>query len=40
MRKFYSLIDKVYSPQNLRLAWDEVKRNKGAAGEGDTPRRL
>jgi RNA-directed DNA polymerase len=32
MRKFYSLIDKVYSLPNLREAWAEVKRNKGAAG--------
>lgn len=30
--RWHSLIDKVYSPKNLRAAWREVARNKGAAG--------
>jgi len=30
--KVHSLIDKVYKLKNLELAWDKVKRNKGAAG--------
>jgi RNA-directed DNA polymerase len=29
---WFSLIDKVYSPDNLRSAWAKVLRNKGAAG--------
>lgn len=32
MKKWYSLIDKVYSEKNLYSAFEEVKRNKGAAG--------
>jgi len=31
-RKVHSLVDKVYSPKNLELAWYRVKRNKGAGG--------
>jgi len=30
--KWYSLMDKVYSPENLQAAFNRVKRNKGAAG--------
>lgn len=30
--KWHSLIDKVYSPDNLHAAWTKVKRNKGSAG--------
>lgn len=30
--KWFSLIDKVFAPKTLRLAWDKVKRNRGAAG--------
>ena len=30
--KWYSLMDKVYDPQNLRAAWKKVRRNRGAAG--------
>jgi RNA-directed DNA polymerase len=30
--KWYSLIDKVYAPATLALAWTKVKANKGAAG--------
>jgi RNA-directed DNA polymerase len=30
--KWFSLIDKVYSPKNLRAAWEKVLRNKGSAG--------
>lgn len=31
-QKVHSLIDKVYQRKNLELAWEKVKRNKGAAG--------
>ena len=31
-RAWYSLIDKVYNPANLREAWDKVHANDGAAG--------
>jgi retron-type reverse transcriptase len=31
-RKWYSLIDKVYSLPNLLESWHEVKANKGAGG--------
>jgi RNA-directed DNA polymerase len=31
-RKWFSLIDKVYKAETLKLAWEKVKRNKGAAG--------
>ncbi len=31
-KKVHSLIDKVYKQKNLELAWDKVKRNKGAGG--------
>jgi RNA-directed DNA polymerase len=30
--KWYALIDKVYAPATLRLAWAKVKANQGAAG--------
>lgn len=30
--KWFSLIDKVYRPQTLEAAWQQVKANKGAAG--------
>jgi RNA-directed DNA polymerase len=30
--KWFSLMDKVYSPENLGAAWKRVQRNKGAAG--------
>ena len=30
--KWYSLIDKVYAPKTLQLAWERVKKNQGAAG--------
>lgn len=30
--RWYSLMDKVYSPDNLRAAFERVKKNKGAAG--------
>lgn len=32
MKKWYSLIDKVYRPENLRKAYRAVKANKGAPG--------
>jgi RNA-directed DNA polymerase len=32
MRKWYSLIDKVYAMDNLRLAFKHVKSNNGAPG--------
>ena len=36
-RKVHSLVDKVYKPKNLELAWKRVKRNKGAGGiDGQT----
>lgn len=31
-RKVHSLVDKVYSRTNLALAWEKVRRNKGAGG--------
>jgi len=31
-RRWYSLIDKVYSPANLQAAYERVKRNNGAPG--------
>jgi RNA-directed DNA polymerase len=30
--KWYALIDKVYAPATLKLAWAKVRANKGAAG--------
>jgi RNA-directed DNA polymerase len=30
--KWYSLMDKVYAPQTLALAWVKVQANRGAAG--------
>jgi len=30
--KWFSLIDKVYRPSTLQTAWEQVKRNRGAAG--------
>jgi len=32
MRKYYSLIDKVYARKNLYAAFESVKKNKGASG--------
>ena len=29
---WFSLMDKVYAPKNLRAAWKQVERNGGAAG--------
>lgn len=29
---WYSLMDKVYAPKTLKLAWEKVKANRGAAG--------
>ncbi|WP_207724779.1 hypothetical protein [Thermanaerosceptrum fracticalcis] len=29
VKKVHSLIDKVYHPTNLKLAWERVKANKG-----------
>ena len=31
-RKVHSLVDKVYQRKNLRVAWERVKSNRGAAG--------
>ncbi len=31
-KKVHSLVDKVYKLKNLALAWEKVKRNKGAGG--------
>ena len=37
MKKWYSLIDKIYRKENLELAFKHVKRNKGAPGiDGET----
>ncbi|MGC7847343.1 hypothetical protein ACP3TJ_09840 [Desulforudis sp. 1088] len=36
-KKWYSLIDKVYRPDNLMRAWRAVKANNGAPGvDGET----
>lgn len=36
-RKVHSLVDKIYKRKNLELAWERVKRNKGAGGiDGQT----
>ncbi len=36
-RKVHSLVDKVYKPKNLVMAWEKVRRNKGAGGvDGET----
>jgi RNA-directed DNA polymerase len=32
VKKVHSLIDKVYHPTNLKLAWEAVKANKGSGG--------
>src|SRR6056297_115135 len=32
MKKYYSLIDKIYDKQNLIVAYQQVKKNKGAPG--------
>jgi RNA-directed DNA polymerase len=32
LKKVHSLVDKVYRRKNLELAWQRVKRNKGAGG--------
>jgi RNA-directed DNA polymerase len=31
-RKVHSLVDKVYQPKNLRVAWEKVKANRGSGG--------
>ncbi len=31
-RKVHSLVDKIYQRKNLRVAWERVKRNRGAGG--------
>jgi hypothetical protein len=31
-QKVHSLVDKVHSPKNLRLAWERVRANRGACG--------
>ena len=31
-RKVHSLVDKVYKRKNLEVAWERVKRNRGAGG--------
>lgn len=31
-RKVHSLVDKVYKRKNLKVAWEKVKRNRGAGG--------
>ncbi|MDH3782517.1 MAG: reverse transcriptase domain-containing protein, partial [Desulfobulbaceae bacterium] len=31
-KKVHSLVDKVYKMKNLELAWEKVKRNRGAGG--------
>lgn len=37
MKKWYSLIDKIYRLENLELAFKRVKRNNGAPGiDGET----
>ena len=37
MKKWYSLIDKIYRKENLEIAFKRVKRNKGAPGiDGET----
>lgn len=32
VRKVHSLVDKVYHPTNLKLAWEKVKSNRGSGG--------
>jgi len=37
MKKWYSLIDKIYRKENLELAFKSVKKNNGAHGiDGET----
>ena len=31
-KKVHSLVDKVYSRKNLKLAWERVRANRGASG--------
>ena len=31
-RKVHSLVDKVYQPKNLEMAWEKVKANRGSGG--------
>ena len=31
-KKIHSLVDKVYKLKNLELAWEKVRRNRGAGG--------
>ena len=32
VKKVHSLVDKVYHPTNLKLAWKKVKSNRGSGG--------
>jgi hypothetical protein len=32
-RRFHALYDRIYRPDILRQAWEEVRRNGGSAGE-------
>ena len=32
VKKVHSLIDKMYHPTNLKLAWEKVKSNRGSGG--------
>jgi len=34
MQKVHSLVDKVYTRKNLKLAWERVRANRGASGTG------
>ena len=36
-RKVHSLVDKIYKPKNLELAWEQVRKNRGSGGiDGQT----
>jgi RNA-directed DNA polymerase len=40
-KKVHSLVDKIYQMKNLELAWEKVRRNKGAGGvDGQSIERL
>ena len=40
-QKVHSLVDKVYSRKNLKLAWERVRANRGASGtDRDHDRRI
>ena len=32
VKKVHSLVDKIYQKKNLEMAWQKVRRNKGAGG--------